>query len=50
MTPAAAQTVATDWHLWLGFLGASIAIASIGVLFFVAARKAVFWSKKRASA
>jgi homoserine/homoserine lactone efflux protein len=28
MTPAAAQTVATDWHLWLGFLGASIAIAS----------------------
>ena len=28
MTAAAAHTVATDWHLWLGFLGASIAIAS----------------------
>jgi homoserine/homoserine lactone efflux protein len=25
--PGVVHTVATDWHLWLGFLGASIAIA-----------------------
>jgi hypothetical protein len=25
--PGVVHTVAADWHLWLGFLGASIAIA-----------------------